>query len=271
MKTTLHRIAALSIITIGSLTASALPPIYMDFDGIPGIVTAANGHAQEIEIHSWGAGNPAAAKSNNRVQGNYIGTDASGCNHGPFKFTVKGTPSAQMKQLCESRKPLGNVTVDVNGTKHRLENASFSGCQTGNGSVPTDQFSMNFSKCSYHGGLKVAVGDVNDGAVRPNARLIGLSTGPVDGVLQNLRIDPATNSATMSFTKAGTGTLILSGASTAPLPQLVLELTSGEKWTFLEVKMTNILISGATGQRPADQFLLNFTKIQGSTAGYPAR
>jgi hypothetical protein len=271
MKTTLLQITAVAVAAFTSLTASALPPIYMDFEGIPGIKLTEGKNAGEIEIHSWslGASNPSAA-SGNRVQGNRIGTDAE--ETGPFKFSIKGTPSAELKRLCASRQPLGNVLVDIDGAKHRFQNATFTSCQSGDGSVPTDQFSLNFSRCSYHGGVNVAAGDVNARSnVKPNGRLIGLPSGPVPVHVESLTLNGA--GATLKLTKVGAGTLILSGANAAPLPKLELVLADGPKWTFYKVTMKEVLVSSATARSsvPTDQFSLNFATMEGPASGYAGR
>ena len=263
----MKKFVLLTALCLTTLAASALPPVYMKFDDIKGQATpSADKRKETIEISSWslGASNPSTA---NRVQGNFIGTNA--CATGPLKFTVRGPEAENVKKLCQSHMPLGNVTVDIDGVKHRFENASFTSCQSGDGSLPTDQFSLNYAKCTYHrGGVNVASGDVNgDGAMQPNARLTGLLTGPVPVHLESLHLNGT--GATVSLTKAGPGTLVLSGSS-APLPQLVLELTNGTKWTFYRVVMRDALISSATpqGARPAQQFTMNFEKVEGPATGY---
>lgn len=274
----LRRTTAATLVAMAALSMSARPPIYMKYDGIKGQATpsAADSHKETIEIASWsfGASNPTAT-GGNRVQGNTIGTDPAGCTTGPFKFTLRGAIPSSLAALCQTRGPVNNVVLDVNGVKHQFQNATLSSCQTGPGAAPTDHFTLNYSKCSYHGGARVAAGDVNgDGAsVRPNARLIGLPSGPIPVHLQSLKLNPDGAGAILSLTKTGPGTLTLAGANTTPLPKLELVLTNGQKWTFLEVKLENVLISSATGQSsiPTDQFSLNFQKVEGSMAGYVSR
>jgi type VI protein secretion system component Hcp len=274
----LRRTAVATLVAMAALSMSARPPIYMKYEGIKGQATptADDSHKETIEIASWsfGASNPTAT-GGNRVQGNTAGTDPAGCTTGPFKFTLRGPIPSSLAALCQTRGPVNNVVLDVNGVKHQFQNATLSSCQTGPGASPTDHFTLNYSKCSYHGGARVAVGDVNgDGAAaRPNARLIGLPSGPVPVSLQSLKFNPAGSSATMSLTKVGAGTLALAGANATPLPKLELVLSNGQKWTFLEVKLENVFVSSATGQSsiPTDQFSLNFAKVEGSMAGYGAR
>jgi type VI protein secretion system component Hcp len=273
MRKNLHRLAVLTTLTLTSMSMSALPPIYMDFDGLKGEATSKDKHNTTIEIASWSLGASNSA-SGNRVQGNLIGTDATGCATGPFKFTLRGAAAESVKKLCQSRVPVGNVTVDIDGVKHRFENASFASCQSGDGAVPTDQFSLNYAKCTYHrGGVRVAAGDVNgDGATQANARLIGLRSIPIAVQLESLELNPDGKSGTMSLTKVGAGTLSL-GSTNAAGPQLVLELTNGTRWTFMEYKLENVIVSSATARstRPVDQFSINFTKVEGPAAGYTRR
>jgi type VI secretion system secreted protein Hcp len=262
MKKNLQLLAVLALVTV-AIPASAKPPIYMKYDGVDGSVQSRkNGGQIEIESFSWGATNSGAHA-----------VSEGGCTTGPAKFTVKGTPPAEMTKLCQTRGRIGTVVVDIDGVKHAFENASFTGCQTGNGSVPTDQFSLNYTKCTYHrGGVRVAAGDVNNASTaQPNARLIGLPSGPVPVNVETLTLNGT--GATLALTKVGTGTLTLSGANSAPLPKLELELTSGPKWTFYQVEIKGIMISSATGARskPMDQFSLNFAKVEGPVAGYPSR
>ena len=247
MKTNLRYFAVFTALCLTALATYALPPVYMKFDGIKGETSSA--HKETIEIQSWslGASNPTA------------------CATGPVKFSVRGADAESVKKLCQSHMPLGSITVDVNGVKHRFENASFTTCQSGDGMVPTDQFTLNYARCSYHrGGISVAVGDVNgDGA--PNARLIGLLTGPVPVHVERLTLNGT--SATVSLTKSGPGTLVLSSANNAPLPQVVLEMNNGAKWTFTRVTFGDLVISSATTQ----QFNMSFTKVEGPPAGFSAR
>lgn len=256
MKSNLPRFAVLITLCLTALATYALPPVYMKFEGIKGETAA---HKETIEIQSWslGASNPTS------------------CATGPVKFSVRGAGAESVKKLCQSHVPLGSIIVDVDGVKHRFENASFAACQSGDGMVPTDQFTLNYARCSYHrGGVNVAVGDVNgDGAAQPNARLTGLMTGPVPVRLEKLTLNPDGTSATVSLTKAGPGTLVLSSSNNTPLPQLVLELTNGTKWTFFKVVMRDALISSATARsaRPTEEFTMNFTKVEGPATGFSAR
>jgi type VI protein secretion system component Hcp len=270
MKTNLLQLTAVAVAAFTSLTASALPPIYMDFEGLPGIKLTEGKKGKEIEIQSWSLGATNSSSGGNRVQGNRIGTDAA--ETGPFKFSVKGTPSTELRKVCASRQPLGNVMVDIDGAKHHFQNATFTSCQSGDGSIPTDQFSLNFSRCAFHGGVSVAAGDVNArSSVQPNGRLIGLPSGPLPVHVESLTLNGT--GATLKLTKMGAGTLVLSGANAAPLPKLELVLTNGPKWTFYKITMTDLIVSSATGQSapPTDQFSLNFATMEGPPSGYPAR
>jgi type VI protein secretion system component Hcp len=252
-----------------SFQVSALQPIYMDYGDIKGEVTAnaaPSGGQIEIESFSWGATN--AGGSRNRVQGNFIGTDASGCTVGPVKFRMKGKPSADLARLCKSRGRIGTVNFDVNGVKHSFENASFESCQTGDGLVPTDQFSLNYSKCSYHGTTHVNAGVLN---AQPNARIVGLSTAPVAVHLESLTLSGT--DGTMVLAKSGQGHLILPTSSKEPLPSLVVELTNGTKWEFLRVRLQDSMVSGIAGgaAKASDTFKLSFESVRGPVAGYPLR
>ncbi|MEO8379083.1 MAG: hypothetical protein ABI779_05420 [Acidobacteriota bacterium] len=277
MKKKLPLFAALALVTMASVPLSARPPIYMKFDGVDGQATANDPkHGGYIELESLSVGS--SNSTGIAVKGSRTGTDAS-CPTSPVRFVVKGTPPADLMKLCQSRQRIGSVSVDINGVMHQLQDASFESCQSGASPVPANGFSLNFTKCTFpghsHGGVNVAMGDLNASAnVQPNARLIGLPTGPVPVHLESLTLNPDGTSGTMGITKLGSGRLNLGSASATPLPKLELELTNGTKWTFLKIKLTDILISGATGQtsgKPMEQFSLNFFKVEGPVAGYPTR
>jgi type VI protein secretion system component Hcp len=273
MKTNLYRFAIAAAFTLTTLATNAAP-IYMDFGDIKGEMkpTAKDSRKDAIQIESWSLG-ASPSSTGNVVQGNLIGTDATACSTGVFKFAVRGAEAESVKKLCQSRMPLGNVTVDINGVKHRFENATFSSCQSGDGAAPTDQFSLNFGKCTYHrGGVRVAMGDIDgDGATQSNARLIGLSSGPVPVRLDSLKLAADGKSATVGLTKVGTGTLVLSSSSHTEVPQLVLEMANGTKWTFTQVIFEDVIISSATGARsgkPMEAFTMNFAKVEGPATGF---
>ena len=273
MKKNQLRLAVLTTLMLTSISMSALPPVYMDYGDIKGESAAKDKHKDTIQIESWSLGASNSA-SGNRVQGNRIGTDAAGCATGPFKFVIRGAAAEDMKKLCQSRVPLGNVTVDIDGVKHRFENASFASCQSGDGSAPTDQFSLNYAKCTYHrGGVHVATGDVNgDGATQANARLIGVGASPIPVQLESLTLNPDGTTGTLSLTKVGAGTLTLA-ASNTPLPQVVLELSNGTKWTFTRFILANVVVTSATNRsgRPMEQLSLHYEKVVGPAAGYTRR
>jgi type VI protein secretion system component Hcp len=273
MKKNLYRIAILTAFTLTTLAASAAP-IYMDFGDIKGEAnpTARDSRKEPIQLESWSLG-ASPSSTGNVVQGNLIGTDAaSACSTGAFKFAVRGADAESVKKLCQSHARLGNVTVDINGVKHRFESATFASCQNGDGTIPTDQFSLNFTKCTFHrrGGVSVALGDLTgDGATQSNARLIGLNSGPVPVRLDSLKLAADGKSATVGLTKVGTGTLTLSSANNTD--QLVLEMTNGTKWTFTKVTFGDLVISSATpgrGAKPIEPFTLNFAKVEGPVAGF---
>jgi hypothetical protein len=120
----------------------------------------------------------------------------------------------------------------------------------------------------------VAAGDVNgDGAFRANARILGLRSVAIPVHLESLKLNPNGTSATVSLTKAGTGTLVLTGANNAPLPQIVVELDNGTKWTFTRVILENVIVSSATGHNalPMEQISLNYAKVEGPATGFTAR
>jgi len=253
MKKNLRLFVGLALLSALSLSMSALPPAYMKLGDIKGEVSLA-GHEGTIEIQRWSLG----------------ATNPTSCSKGPFKFSVRGTPSAELTRLCQSRRPVGTVVVDIDGVKHSFENASFESCQSGNGSIPTDQFSLNFAKCTFHGGVRVASGDLTGDSAQPNARLVGLPGGPLDIRLGSLKVDAARSSAVVSLGKLGRVEVL--PAPGTSLPELAIELTDGTTWRFYEVKLQDVLVSGySVSASGGTQLTLNFTKIVGPASGYPLR
>src|SRR5688572_19720430 len=121
MKAKLQLLMVMVMTTLISIPMSAAS--YFWIEGIPG-AQKDDVHKETIEIVSWSLGATQARPAGNRVQGNFIGTDASGCAIGPLKFQVKGTPAAGLTQLCQSRGRIPSVVVDLDGVKHTFQNAS---------------------------------------------------------------------------------------------------------------------------------------------------
>lgn len=263
---------SIKILMLTSFLIGAMPMFgaaYMKLGDIKGNVTPASKekHRDTIQIESWslGASNPSSGNQ---------------AHAGPFRFTVRGAEAESLKALCQSRVPLGNVVVDIDGVKHRLENASFASCPSGDRAMPVEEFAVHYTTCTYHnsplrgapyffgGGTVLGNSAPNarprvpvflcpsHASVNENARLTGLSTGPIPIHLERLKVDPNGTSASMSLAKVGTGTLTLSGSNT-PLPQVVIERTDGSKWTFTDVRISNVARSGAM-----TELSLNFTKVE---------
>jgi type VI protein secretion system component Hcp len=279
MRNTLRIITTAAILTLTTLPLSAA--IYMKIEGIKGNVTA-EGHRDWIELESVQFMVPS--------EGNATLKQATlTCRKsGTIEATARIPP--QVKAVLagpnSARTVLPEVIVEVNGQTHSLRNATVVSAQPmGDGM----KLVLNFAQCATHaapdhklGGGNLAAPPASSaaktydhtlggGSLATNVKLIGAGATPVAIQLESLTINGT--GARVAFAKELTGTLILS--SHQKLPTLVVEMSNGQKWTFYEVVMEDVLISSATndpkGSRPTDSFSINFSRVEGPATGFQAR
>jgi hypothetical protein len=274
MRKTIHVITTAAILTFAALPTYAA--MYIKVSGVDGRATAA-GREKWIELQSiqfltspGGAAHLKEAKLSCRKAG---GGEA--------------TTKEPVERLCASSAAVPTVVVDADGDRHELRNVVFSKCQAVGGET---KFSFTFAGCTTHGttapdhtvgggtlavpppGASAKTYDhhLGGGAFTPNAKLIGATSAPVAVQVESLTLNGT--GATLTLVKQGTGRLELATQQT--LPSFVVELATGEKWTFYEVKLENVLISSATGRaagdRPTESMSLNFTKVDGPRTGFQA-
>jgi type VI protein secretion system component Hcp len=288
MRTIIRTITTAAVLTLTALPLSAA--IYMKVDGVDGRATAA-GKEKWIELGSiqfmTGPQEPGAAKATLtcRKAGSVEATidtnrlrDAAGAV--PPQFTQ------QLSALCSTRRPIPNVTVEIDGQQHVLRNASLSSCQPAGGDT---KLTLTYAECATHaktydhsvGGGTIANATpttsakyshtLGGGSFAAKAKVIGLGTAPVAVQLERLTIDG--NKATLVFARELPGAL--KAAAQQKLPSLVVELSDGQKWTFYEVTLEEVMISSATAQtgssRPMESLSLNFIRIDGRVSGFSAR
>ena len=254
MRKTLQVMTTAAMLTLTTLPLSAA--IYMKVEGVDGRATAA-GREKWIELGS--------------IQFLTAGS-------------AKGTMNQQSGRLCASRGALPTVAVEINGESHSLRDVQFSDCQTAG---ETTTFTMAFSGCATHAGArdyhigggtyssqraplpKTYDHTLGGGSFAANAKLTA-GAAPVAIQLESLTLNG--NGAKLALIKELPGTLILSARQ--KLPSLTVELTSGQKWTFYEVELEDVLITSATSHptsaRPKDSLSLTFAKVDGPLAGFQA-
>jgi hypothetical protein len=279
MRNTLRIITAAVILSLTTLPLSAA--IYMKIEGIKGNVTA-EGHRDWIELESVQFMAP--SEGNAALKQATLSCRKSG--------TVEATARipAQIKAVLTgpnaSSKVLPEVIVEINGQKHSLRNATIASAQPQGDGM---KLVLNFDHCATHGtpdhklgGGNLAVPPASSaaksydhtlggGTFVANAKLIGAVATPVAIQLESLTINGT--GAKMTFARELAGTLILPNHQ--KLPTLVVEMSNGQKWTFYEVVMEDVLISSATPQpkssRPMDSFSINFSKVEGPSTGFQTR
>jgi hypothetical protein len=298
MRKTIHVITTAAILTFAALPTYAA--MYIKVSGVDGRATAA-GKEKWIELESiqfltapGAAAQLKDAKLSCRKAG---GGDA--------------TTKEPVERLCASSAAVPTVVVDADGDRHELRNVVFSRCQAVGGET---KFSFTFAGCTTHGTTapdhtvgggtlaapqsgsaaktydhstgggtiaNAAPGTAADptkyshslggGSYATNAKLTGATSAPVAVQVESLTLNGT--GATLTLVKEGRGDDVILILPTT-LPSLVVELTTGQKWTFYEVKLENIMISSATaraaGARPTQAMSLNFTKVDGPRTGFQA-
>lgn len=252
---------SLKTLALSLLLTTALPMFgaaYIKFDGVDGEVTEA-GHDKWIEINSMmtlGGAPVTGMLSAGRVR---------------VSSSSNLTP---LVQLCQSKRPLGSVLVDLDGRRHVLQNASFVECPVQRGG--TSVFVLEHGSDTARG-HKTAGYDVkaNKAGVQPstavqggNATMSGLGRLPFP--LDIRRASISGNIATVAL-KGGTvsqalgAALVEASAKGTVIPLLTIE-AAGQTWTF-----TNVLISSFSYSATQDSILsFQFQTMNGSAAAFQA-
>jgi hypothetical protein len=185
------------------------------------------------------------------------------CASGRLQFQVKGKPSAALTRMCQTRQTIPNLVVvklgadgKPTGQRQTLQNVVFTGCPTADSAIPLDPFSLNFASCAP------ATAAIKREIRSSGVIQVGSQSMPVE--VESLVING--KRATLSMTKAGAGVLALTAAKKT-IPVLTLKMASGQEWSFYQVELEDLIVSGATGDRPTEAMTLNFTKISGPATG----
>jgi len=122
---------------------------FMKIQGIDGPSTSP-GKAGWIDVksHAWGTANPGAAAQTKRAGG--------GCRYGHLrvvKMIDKASPG--LARLGAGKRRFPFLELDLGLERHRLEDVLVTsvkpaGSAKGGESVPLEEVSFNYSKCSYH-------------------------------------------------------------------------------------------------------------------------
>ena len=268
------------VVATAVLLLCALPlfaPIYMKIDAIPGEShDAAHQGWIDVESFSWGATQAAAR------------TAGQGCSLHSLTFTKRlDKASPMLAQAALTGQPIPNLTLEVNGERHMLQNASIKSVQNINGNVPMQQVSINFTKCATHemgAGLepnkKASVGGGILIKQYGNAylTLTGRGAGPGDAVaLQDLHFN-GPNQAVLTVRDAGGGTngILIGLLRASQAHQKVGTLTlkakkpGSQQEEYMTYTMSDVMISSyqSGGSTGFDVITLNFGHLDGSMAPY---
>jgi len=234
---------SLKTVTLILFLAGTLPMFgasYIKFDGVDGESTAA-GHEKWIEILSMQ---------------NADGTPVAGMlSQGRVRLSTSSGVT-QLGPLCQSRRPLGNVLVDLDGVRHVLRNARFVECPTLRGGVAT-------SVLEFGTPATAALS-----TQRGNASISGLARTPLSMDIRRASITG--NVATVAL-KGGTvsetlGKAIMEATAKGTVfPMLVIE-SAGQQWSFTKAMFTSANYSPTQDT----MFTLQFESMTGSAAAFQA-
>ncbi|HJW94927.1 MAG TPA: type VI secretion system tube protein Hcp [Thermoanaerobaculia bacterium] len=137
------------IVACSVFLLSALPlfaPIYMKLDTIPGEShDAAHPGWIDIESFSWGATPTASAH-----------TAGGSCSLHDIVITKKmDKASPALAQAALTGQPIPNLTLEVNGERHMLQNVQIKSVRNiggvgGANASPMQQLELNFARCATH-------------------------------------------------------------------------------------------------------------------------
>lgn len=233
---------SLKTLTLTLFLVGALPLFgasYIKFDGVDGESTAA-GHEKWIEILS--------------LQ-NADGTPVAGMlSQGRVRLSTSSGVT-QLGLLCQSRRPLGNVLVDLDGVRHVLRNARFVECPAPRGGVSTSVLEFGMPATAAL-------------STRGNASISGLARTPLSMDIRRASITG--NVATVAL-KGGTvsealGKAIMEATAKGTVfPMLVIE-SAGQQWSFTKAMFTSANYSPAQDT----MFTLQFESMTGSAAAFQA-
>lgn len=226
---------SLKTLTLTLFLVGALPLFgasYIKFDGVDGESTAA-GHEKWIELTS--------------LQ-NADGTPVAGMlSQGRVRLSTSSGVT-QLGPLCQSRRPLGNVLVDVDGMRHVLRNARFVECPTLRGGVATAvlEFGPPATGITISGLARTPLAlDIRRASITGNVATVALKGGTVSEAL---------GKAIMEATAKGT-----------VFPMLVIE-SAGQQWSFTKAMFTTANYSPTQDT----MFTLQFESMTGSAAAFQA-
>jgi hypothetical protein len=250
----------LKTLTLTLLLMSALPMFgaaYIKFDGVDGESKAA-GHEKWIELNS--------------LQ-NDDGTPVAGTlSQGRVRLTTSFGILVKLDHLCQSKRPLGEVLIDVDGKRHTLRNARFAECPTRRGDLATAVLEVSTVSTDAWP-QKVEIGALKAGvqstaAVQGNATITRLGRTPLS---MNIRRATLDGKVATIYLKAGTVSDALGKAvfeATAKgtyFPVIGIE-SAGQQWSFTKVLFTNVSLQPAQDATVSFQF----ETMNGSAAAFQA-
>jgi len=248
------RLVPAVLLCLIALPLFAAVDMFIKFEGVQGDAIQ-SGHAGWFEVasFSWGA-SPNAAPAAGPACGS-----ARALN-----FTRKGSISQRLSLMCKGHAQLPQLTVEVNGERHLLQNVTFGDCTSqplGDGNA-FESYSLDFARCATHSGSTMPQADHKDARLQkadsPNAILIGLTPRPEGAAILSLNFLGTTQARLVR--KAGGSQFRMN----EKIPQVSITLNNGQKWTF-----TDVTVSFTGGVRPGtESFSLNFSKMDGPLTGF---
>jgi type VI protein secretion system component Hcp len=264
------------VVVTAVLFLFALPlfaPIYMKIDTIPGeSQDPAHPGWIDVESFSWGVSHTPIGSG---------ASTASRCSMHSFSFTKRSDKASPMlAKAALTGQSFPTLTLEMNGERHMLQNASIKSVQNGNGpNGPTQQITVDFMKCATHemgAGLEPIKKASQFIKMNSNAFLTLTGRGNGDAVsLQDLHFN-GPNQAVLTVRGAGDGAnAILIGllrASQAHQKVGTLSVKAKKPGTeeYMTYTMSDVLISGyqSGGSTGFDVITLNFGHLDGAMAPF---
>jgi type VI protein secretion system component Hcp len=244
------------ILLLLALPSFAALNAYLKMDTIPGESTDPS-HAGWIEAQGLNFGTSHAQA--------VIAPGAARCSIHSLNFTKRvDKASPMLARTAMNGAPIPNVTLEVNGERHMLQNVTIASVQqTQLDGRPAESISLNFARCATHdSAVAMTSRDIKHKIdFMPNGILVGLTPRPESLSILSLNFI-GTNQATLTRKSGGDpqGVLMRACANGKHFPTVTITARTGQKWTFSDVSFAPSVT--------ADSFSLNFAKVDGPMTGF---
>ena len=251
----IRRFGVAVILLLLAVPSFAALNAYLKMDTIPGESTDPS-HAGWIDIESWSWGA-------SRVMHGSAASAPAHCTSHSLNFVKRlDKASPLLSRAALSGTPIPNVTLEINGERHMLQNVVIASVQQSQmDGRPAESLTLNFARCATHEiALATPPGFNHKIELVPNGILIGLTPRPESLSLASLNF-LGTTQATLTRKAGGdpSGVLMRACANGKHFPTVTITTRTGQKWTFSDVSLS------PTGP---DSFSLNFAKVDGPMNGF---